>query len=133
MAAVNFKTMGVEALLNLRDEIDDWISQKRHDLENQLARLAALGKSYTKRGRPKGRSARAPHPLKGKKRPAKFRDPETGATWAGVGARPRWLTAYEKQGRSREEFAVSGGVAEKRGPKKGRKPGRPRKARKAKA
>jgi DNA-binding protein H-NS len=123
MAAVNLKNMGVEALLKLRDEVDEWINEKRQDLETQLARLASFGKSVvTKRG---GR--RGPHPLKGKKRPVKFRDPATGNTWAGVGARPRWIAEYEAQGHSRDEFLVAGGASAKKAPKKGRKPGRPRK------
>ncbi|MBN8956919.1 MAG: H-NS histone family protein, partial [Rhizobiales bacterium] len=67
------------------------------------------------------------------------RDPATGATWAGVGATPRWLKEYAAAGRPAEEFAISGGRGAKSAalPKKrGRKPGRPRKVgrpRKAKA
>jgi len=130
MANVNLKSMGVEALLKLRDEVDEWISEKRQDLETQLARLASFGKTITtKRGKGGGRG---PHPLKGKKRPVKFRDPATGATWAGVGARPRWIAEYEAQGRGRDEFLVSGGAAAKKATKKGRKPGRPRRNAKAK-
>jgi DNA-binding protein H-NS len=132
MAAANLKTMGVDALLKLRDEVDEWITEKRQDLEKQLARLATFGKSVgAKRGRPAGR---APHPLKGKKRPVKFRDPVTGSTWAGVGARPRWLAEYEAQGRSRDEFLAGGASGAKKAGRTGRKPGRPRKgAAKAKA
>ena len=124
MAAVNLKNMGVEALLKLRDEVDEWIGEKRQDLETQLARLASFGKSITAK---RGGGRRGPHPLKGKKRPVKFRGPATGSTWAGVGARPRWIAEYEAQGRSRDEFLVTSGTRAKKAPKKGRKPGRPRK------
>ncbi|MBN8959160.1 MAG: H-NS histone family protein [Rhizobiales bacterium] len=124
MAAVNLKNMGVEALLKLRDEVDEWINEKRQDLETQLARLASFGKSVAAK---RGGGRRGPHPLKGKKRPVKFRDPATGNTWAGVGARPRWIAEYEAQGRSRDEFLVAGAANAKKAPKKGRKPGRPRK------
>ncbi len=36
----------------------------------------------------------------------KFRDPETGATYAGRGARPAWLKAKIAAGHSQEEFRV---------------------------
>lgn len=36
-------------------------------------------------------------------RPAKFRDPETGATWTGQGASPKWL-----EGKNRDEFKIEG-------------------------
>lgn len=36
-----------------------------------------------------------------------FRDPANpGNAWSGRGRAPRWLVAYEQQGRSREEFRV---------------------------
>lgn len=125
---MKFKHLGIDALLNLRSELDQWLSTRRRELEVQLSSLASLGGSSTKRGRKPGR---APHPLKGKKRPAKFRDPATGATWAGVGATPRWLKDYAANGRPAEEFAITDGstAAPTKTPKKkrGRKPGRPKK------
>ena len=43
--------------------------------------------------------------MKGRKVPPKYRGP-AGETWAGRGARPRWLAALLKQGRKLEEFAI---------------------------
>lgn len=43
---------------------------------------------------------------KGRKLPAKYRDPDSGATWAGVGRPPTWLATAEKAGKRRESFAV---------------------------
>jgi DNA-binding protein H-NS len=43
--------------------------------------------------------------MKGRKVAPKFRGPE-GETWAGRGARPRWLSALIKQGHKVEEFAI---------------------------
>ena len=40
--------------------------------------------------------------------PAKYRNPETGATWSGRGRMPKWLALAGEQGRSREEFATKG-------------------------
>lgn len=37
---------------------------------------------------------------------AKFRDPETGATWSGRGIAPRWIREAEEAGRSRDEFLI---------------------------
>lgn len=36
----------------------------------------------------------------------KFRDPQTGATWGGVGAKPKWLRHYESVGRNKDEFKI---------------------------
>jgi DNA-binding protein H-NS len=38
--------------------------------------------------------------------PAKYRDPESGATWSGRGRTPVWLAAYLEQGKSRESFEI---------------------------
>ena len=43
--------------------------------------------------------------MKGRKVPPKYRGPG-GETWAGRGARPRWLAALLKQGRKLDEFAI---------------------------
>lgn len=38
---------------------------------------------------------------------AKFRHPETGATWSGRGRMPKWISEEVKQGRNKQEFAIS--------------------------
>jgi DNA-binding protein H-NS len=43
--------------------------------------------------------------MKGRKVAPKFRSPD-GETWAGRGARPRWLSALIRQGHKIEEFAI---------------------------
>ena len=49
---------------------------------------------------PKRRSAAA-----GGAVPVLYRDPaDPASTWSGRGRAPRWLAAYESQGRQREEF-----------------------------
>ncbi|WNV03395.1 H-NS histone family protein [Candidatus Methylospira mobilis] len=37
---------------------------------------------------------------------AKYRDPESGAAWGGLGAKPKWLRHYESAGRDKEEFRI---------------------------
>jgi DNA-binding protein H-NS len=116
-----FADLDVGALLDLRDEIDTKLHSLRSTLADQLAAIGgAVGIGRRKVGRPR----KAGSPLAGRKAAAKFRDPDSGATWAGRGATPRWLRAYEAAGRSRDEFATNG--AAKPGKKRGRKPGRPK-------
>src|SRR5512133_2144508 len=61
----------------------------RAELEKQLAAIAG-------QPRPKGKS------LKGKKVPPKYRSP-SGETWAGRGARPKWMVEALKKGKKMED------------------------------
>jgi DNA-binding protein H-NS len=96
------KSMSIEKLMNLKSDVEATLAQKvseqRHSLEQELSKLGGYtGKKA--RGGPRG--AVAP----------KYRDPETGATWAGRGLKPRWLTAAIKSGKSLESFAITAGKA----------------------
>jgi DNA-binding protein H-NS len=104
MPAINLRGMDVEALLTLRGEIDKRLSEKRSELEKQLSRLGAEG-GASSRGGGGRRSV-----MKGRKVPPKYRGPG-GETWAGRGARPRWLAALLKQGRKIEDFAIDKAAA----------------------
>jgi DNA-binding protein H-NS len=88
MARTNLASMSVDALLKLRHDIGEVLSQRADQLKDQLYRLGS-GIGVTKRGR---RSA-----LKGRKAPIKYRDRE-GNTWAGRGAQPIWLREKVKAG-----------------------------------
>src|SRR5947209_3905987 len=44
--------------------------------------------------------ARGGSPLAGKRVAPKYRDPATGATWAGRGMQPRWVATALAQGKS---------------------------------
>lgn len=44
--------------------------------------------------------------VKGTKVAAKYRDPESGATWSGRGLKPRWLAAALDAGKKIEDFSV---------------------------
>ena len=92
MAKVNLTGMNVEALLNLRNQIDERLVELRAELEKQLAAIAGQPK-------PKGKS------LKGKKVPPKYRSP-SGETWAGRGARPKWMVEALKKGKKTESFLI---------------------------
>jgi len=55
-----------------------------------------------------GLKAAGPRVGNGKTRskpPVKFKD-DKGNSWTGRGATPRWLAAYEAEGKTRDQFAV---------------------------
>ena len=112
MPAINLRGMDVDALLSLRSDIDKRLGQKRSELEKQLSRLGSgSGDSGAVRGW--GATARR-SAMKGRKVAPKYRGPG-GETWAGRGARPRWLTALMKQGRKIDEFAINKSEAARKG------------------
>jgi DNA-binding protein H-NS len=94
MAKVNLTNMDVASLLNLRRQVDEALGQRRTELEKQLRELG---------GSVRGRQGVSK--LKGKKVPAKYRGPQ-GETWAGRGAKPRWLAEAIKAGQSPEDFLI---------------------------
>jgi DNA-binding protein H-NS len=101
MAKVNLSGMTVEALMDLRKRVDEMLLEHRAKIEQQLEKMdrtiAVVGRLRIVRG---GRSA-----LKGRKVPPKYRGP-SGETWAGRGAKPRWLVAAIKGGRKLDDFLI---------------------------
>jgi DNA-binding protein H-NS len=88
----NLSSMPVDALLKLRADIEKTLSSRAAQLRSELSKLG-------------GGSLRAGHPLKGRKAPVKYRD-RSGNTWAGRGAKPRWLVAKIKAGAKLKDFEV---------------------------
>jgi DNA-binding protein H-NS len=97
MAKVNLSGMTVEALMDLRGRVDGLLSERRAELEKQLERFAVVGGTRVVRG---GGSA-----LKGRKVPPKYRS-RSGETWAGRGARPRWLVVAIQGGKKLDDFLI---------------------------
>jgi DNA-binding protein H-NS len=98
MPKINLSGMTVEALMDLRKRVDEMLVEHRVQLEKQLERMGrAIAGPRIVRG---GRSA-----LKGMKVPPKYRSP-SGETWAGRGAKPRWLVAAIKRGRKLDDFLI---------------------------
>ena len=89
--------MSIEGLLDLRKRVDEMLSERRAEIETQLQRMTAFAGAGVVRGR--GSS------LRGKKVPPKYRSP-SGETWAGRGAKPRWLVAAIKGGKKLEDFLI---------------------------
>jgi DNA-binding protein H-NS len=98
MPKINLSGMNVEALMDLRVRVDEMLVEHRAKLIEQLERIAVVGGPRIVRG---DRSA-----LKGKKVPPKYRGP-SGETWAGRGAKPRWMVAALKRGRKIEDFLIT--------------------------
>jgi DNA-binding protein H-NS len=92
----NLKGMNVEALMSLRDQVDKRLLELRAELQKQLAALD---------GQAKGRSIRISTSLKGRKVPPKYRS-RSGETWAGRGARPRWMVEALKKGKKMDDFLI---------------------------
>jgi DNA-binding protein H-NS len=51
--------------------------------------------------------------LRGRKVPAKYRSP-SGETWAGRGAKPRWLVDAMKGGKKLDDFLIDKGRRKRR-------------------
>ena len=94
--------MTVEALMDLRERVDETLHKRRAEIERQLAALSG-GRVVRGRG-----SA-----LKGRKVPPKYRS-RSGDTWAGRGARPRWLVAAIKGGKKLDDFLIDKGRRKRR-------------------
>ena len=98
MPKINLSGMNVEALMGLRKRVDEMLAEHRAEIEKQLERMEALVG---------GRKAvrRSGSALKGRKVPPKYRG-SSGETWAGRGARPRWLVAAIKRGKKLDDYLI---------------------------
>ena len=97
MPKPNLSSMDVKSLMDLRDQVDQRLRGHRVKLQKQLQRIAVVGGARVVRG---GASA-----LKGTKVPPKYRS-QSGETWAGRGAKPRWLVAAIKGGKKIDDFLI---------------------------
>jgi|SRR5215831_6833608 DNA-binding protein H-NS len=114
MAKVNLSGMSVEALMDLRNRVDEMLLGHRAELQKQLERMGASvgGRSVVVRG---GGSV-----LKGRKVLPKYRSP-SGETWAGRGARPRWLVAAIKGGKKLDDFLIDKSARKRRGKRRSKR------------
>ena len=98
MPKVSLSGMTLEALMDLRQRVDETLHQHHAKLQKQLERLGVFGGARVVRG---GGSA-----LKGRKVPPKYRS-RSGETWvAGRGAKPKWLVDAIKGGKKLEDFLI---------------------------
>jgi len=107
MPKLNLSGMTVEALMHLRSRVDEMLLERRAEIETQLEQMDRAIVVVGRR-RVAGRSA-----LKGRKVPPKYRS-RSGETWAGRGARPRWLVAAIKGGKKIDDFLIDMSVGKGR-------------------
>jgi DNA-binding protein H-NS len=105
MANVNLSGMNVEALMDLRKRVEEMLVEHRAKLIEQLERIAVVGVARVVRG---GRSV-----LKGRKVPPKYRS-RSGETWAGRGAKPKWMVEALKRGKKIEDFLIDKSTRKRR-------------------
>jgi DNA-binding protein H-NS len=111
MPKPNLSRMDVESLMNLRKRVDEMLVEHRVELQKQWERMdraiASVGGERVRRARPGGSA------LRGRKVPPKYRGP-SGETWAGRGAKPRWLVAAIKGGKKLNDFLIEKSALKKR-------------------
>jgi DNA-binding protein H-NS len=105
MPKINLSGMNVEALMDLRVRVDEMLVEHRAKLIEQLERIAVVGGTRVVRGNGSA--------LKRMKVPPKYRGP-LGETWAGRGARPRWLVAAIKGGKKLDDFLIDKSALKRR-------------------
>jgi len=98
--------------MDLRERVDETLLKRRAEIEKQLERFVLVGGARVVRGR--GST------LKGKKVPPKYRSP-SGETWAGRGAKPRWLVAAIKRGKRLDDFLIDKSARKGRGKRRSKR------------
>jgi DNA-binding protein H-NS len=103
MATANLKSMSIDKLSKLKDQVDAILATKvaheRRTLQTELGKLSRYGGGMGAKGLRGG--------LRGSVAP-KYRNPDNPAeTWAGRGLKPRWLAAALKSGKKLEHFAIA--------------------------
>jgi DNA-binding protein H-NS len=109
MPKVSLSGMTVEALMDLRKQVDETLHQRRAEIEKQLE---MLGGAIAVR---RGGSA-----LKGRKVPPKYGS-HSGDTWAGRGAKPKWLVAAIKGGKKLDDFLIDKSARKGRGKRRAKR------------
>jgi DNA-binding protein H-NS len=107
---VALKTMSIDKLVKLRDQVEaalaSKVTEQRRALESELSKLGhfqgGAGRAKSVFGRGGARGGVVP----------KYRNPDNPSeTWAGRGLKPRWLTAAMKGGKTLDDFAIAPGTA----------------------
>jgi DNA-binding protein H-NS len=116
---MNLKSMSIDKLSKLREQVDAALSTKaleeRRALQAELGKLERFATSGLRAGGGRGGARGAVAP--------KYRNPgNPSETWAGRGLKPRWLAAALKSGKKLEDFSIAPpGKKIQAGPKKARR------------
>ena len=93
---VDLKKISLVDALKLRLALDQRLHEMRTELDEYWGKIFHKGAAGGARG----------SSLKGVKVPPKYRSAD-GETWAGRGAKPKWLTAAIKKGKKLESFRIA--------------------------
>ena len=101
---MNLKSMSIDKLMKLKDQIDTTLHAKVADERSALqAKLDKLSRLSTSPASSRGLRLGARGPVA-----PKYRNPENPTeTWAGRGLKPRWLAAALKGGKKLEHFSIA--------------------------
>jgi DNA-binding protein H-NS len=94
-------TLSNDALCKLRDEIAALLNSRAQDLRRELDQLTGGAVAHGGKTNDAANASKAEL----KKIAPKYRGPD-GATWAGRGLKPRWLTSALKEGKKLEDFLI---------------------------
>lgn len=102
---IQLDDLTIEQLIEIRDRADGLIGRKLlYEKKALQAKLSAIER-YERRS---GAGQQGAWPAAPKRRvEPKYRDPSSGATWAGRGQVPRWMAEHIKRGAKREDFRIS--------------------------
>lgn len=94
------KQMPFDELKSLHRKIGAQLAEKRNEKREELRhQIATLGFTAEELAPPKPKAA--------SRTAAKYRNPETGETWAGRGHKPQWVKDALEGGRELEEFLIA--------------------------
>jgi DNA-binding protein H-NS len=101
---LKLENLSIEQLLQFRDQADEMIGRKLQNEKKALQEKLSAIERYERRTGAGGQ----PEPSVSRRRRAapKYRDPSSGATWAGRGRQPRWMVEYIKRGAKQEDFRI---------------------------
>jgi DNA-binding protein H-NS len=108
MAKPNLSKMDIQSLMDLRKQVDEMLLERRAQIQKQLEQMDDVISLRTG-ARGKARTSA----LKGRKVLPKYRGP-SGETWAGRGARPRWLVGAMKEGKKLDAFLTDKAATKRR-------------------
>ena len=99
--------LNIEQLMELRDRADELIGRKVQNEKKVLQEKLSAIERFEQRTHA---AEQPPLPVSRRRRAnPKYRDPSSGATWAGRGQVPRWMVEHIKRGAKREDFRIGGG------------------------
>jgi DNA-binding protein H-NS len=99
--------LNIEQLMELRDRADELIGRKVQNEKKVLQEKLSAIERFEQRTHA---AEQPPLPVSRRRRAnPKYRDPSSGATWAGRGQVPRWMVEHIKRGAKREDFRIVGG------------------------